>query len=158
MGEEEEGARQQESHVDVSLFETKEARFRGVYKVFASTIFAAICLIWVYRVANIPTVASGRWTWISVMVSELCFGIYWIITQSVRWRILQQTPFKHTLSQRLLSLHPLRPFTFSFPGQNIKHTHTYTAFLLSFFLTLVVSFLDFSHFLHFYSYTLKLDE
>ncbi|KAG5053464.1 hypothetical protein JHK87_005662 [Glycine soja] len=100
MGEEEEGARQQESHVDVSLFETKEARFRGVYKVFASTIFAAICLIWVYRVANIPTVASGRWTWISVMVSELCFGIYWIITQSVRWKIVYQTPFKHRLLQR----------------------------------------------------------
>jgi len=105
MGEEEEGARQQESHVDVSLFETKEARFRGVYKVFASTIFAAICLIWVYRVANIPTVASGRWTWISVMVSELCFGIYWIITQSVRWKIVYQTPFKHRLLQRLVSLH-----------------------------------------------------
>ena len=40
MGEEEGG------HVDVGLFETKEARFRGVYKVFASTIFGAICLIW----------------------------------------------------------------------------------------------------------------
>ncbi|KAG4964292.1 hypothetical protein AAZX31_14G012800 [Glycine max] len=94
MGEEEGG------HVDVGLFETKEARFRGVYKVFASTIFGAICLIWMYRVGNIPTVKSGKWAWISVMVSELCFGLYWIITQSVRWRILQQTPFKHTLSQR----------------------------------------------------------
>ena len=27
------------------LFETKEARFRGAYKVFASTVFVGICLL-----------------------------------------------------------------------------------------------------------------
>ncbi|TKY57409.1 Cellulose synthase protein E6 [Spatholobus suberectus] len=98
MGEE--GVGLEKSHV--GLFETKEARFRGVYKVFASTIFAAIGLIWVYRVANITTVTAGpgRWAWISVLVSELAFGFYWIITQSVRWRIVYQTPFKHRLSHR----------------------------------------------------------
>ncbi|RDX76910.1 Cellulose synthase-like protein E6, partial [Mucuna pruriens] len=91
---------EEESHV--GMFETKEARFGGVYKVFASTIFAAICLIWVYRVANIPSVTEGpgRWAWVCVWASEFAFGLYWIITQSVRWRIVHQTPFKHTLSRR----------------------------------------------------------
>jgi len=95
----EEGVREDESHV--SLFETKEARFQGLYKVFASTIFAAICLMWVYRVVNMSSVGRGRWCWISVTVSEFGFGFYWIITQSVRWRIVYQTPFKHRLLQRL---------------------------------------------------------
>ncbi|CAJ1971522.1 unnamed protein product [Sphenostylis stenocarpa] len=84
----------------VRLFETKEGRFRGVYKVFASTIFAAICLIWVYRVGSMGEVRRGRWAWMSAMVSEFGFGLYWIITQSVRWRIVYQTPFKHRLSHR----------------------------------------------------------
>lgn len=96
-----------ESHV--GLFETKEARLRGVYKVFASTIFVAICWTWVYRVAYMSTVTSGRWAWISVFVSEIAFGLYWIITQSVRWRIIYQTPFKHKLLHRFfsISLHSL---------------------------------------------------
>ncbi|XP_057440990.1 cellulose synthase-like protein E6 [Lotus japonicus] len=92
MGEEE----------SLPLFETKEARFQGVYKVFASTIFAGITLIWAYRLINIPQ-QQGRlwwWAWITLFMSELAFGFYWIITQSVRWRISYQNPFKHRLSQR----------------------------------------------------------
>ncbi|KAG2390739.1 Cellulose synthase-like protein [Vigna angularis] len=94
----EEGMREDES--PVSLFETKEGRFRGLYKVFATTIFGAVCLIWVYRVVNMGRIERGRWCWMSVMVSEFGFGLYWIITQSVRWRILYHTPFKHTLLNR----------------------------------------------------------
>ena len=89
------------------LFETKEARFRGAYKVFASTIFAAICLILVYRLTNIPTTAQGgRWAWIAAFVSEIAFGVYWIITQSVRWRIAFQSPFKERLLHRFFNLPP----------------------------------------------------
>ncbi|KAK7320310.1 hypothetical protein VNO77_29671 [Canavalia gladiata] len=84
----------------VPLFETKEGRLRGVYKVFSCTIFVAISLIWVFRVVNMGTVTNGRWAWIAVFISELGFGLYWIITQSVRWRILYQTPFKHRLFHR----------------------------------------------------------
>ncbi|KAK7386013.1 hypothetical protein VNO78_32056 [Psophocarpus tetragonolobus] len=83
------------------LFETKVGRCRGVDRVFASTVFGAMCLIWAYRVRNIPTVgSSGRLAWLSVMLSEFAFGLYWIITQSVRWRISFQIPFKHNLLQR----------------------------------------------------------
>ncbi|XP_019456035.1 PREDICTED: cellulose synthase-like protein E6 [Lupinus angustifolius] len=89
----------------VGLFERKEVRKRGVYKVFASTIFAAICFIWVYRFRNIPydddDDDDGRyWYWLLLFMSEFAFGLYWIITQSVRWRIVYHTPFKHTLLNR----------------------------------------------------------
>ncbi|KAK7299922.1 hypothetical protein RJT34_10751 [Clitoria ternatea] len=84
----------------ISLFETKEARFRGLYKVFASTIFVAITFIWFYRVANMPLGSGSCWVWIILFFSELGFGLYWIITQSLRWTIPYQTPFKHSLSLR----------------------------------------------------------
>ncbi|GMY30928.1 cellulose synthase-like protein e1 [Fagus crenata] len=49
----------------IPLFETKEARFRGAYKVFASTVSVGICLIWVYRLTHIPRAGEqGRWAWI----------------------------------------------------------------------------------------------
>ncbi|KAI4307852.1 hypothetical protein L6164_030987 [Bauhinia variegata] len=83
------------------LFESKEARLGLLYKVFASTIFAAICCIWVYRLPNIPGAGEqGRWAWISISMSELGFGLYWIITQSVRWRIVYHSPFMQRLLQR----------------------------------------------------------
>ncbi|XP_072078244.1 cellulose synthase-like protein E6 isoform X4 [Arachis hypogaea] len=83
------------------LFETKEARFRGAYKLFASTILVSISLILFYRVTNFPTATrTESWAWIVMLVSEILFGLYWIITQSVRWRIAFQSPSKHTLLQR----------------------------------------------------------
>ncbi|KAI4306233.1 hypothetical protein L6164_029525 [Bauhinia variegata] len=85
----------------VPLFESKEARFRLVYKLFASTIFAAICWIWVYRFTNIPRAGEqGRWPWIAISMSELGFGLYWIITSCVRWKIVFHSPFKQRLSNR----------------------------------------------------------
>ncbi|KAK7276975.1 hypothetical protein RIF29_18124 [Crotalaria pallida] len=89
------------------LFETKEARFRGVYKLFACTIFGGICLMLVHRLTNIIPADHEQeqeqnryWGCIVLSMSELAFGLYWIITQSVRWRIVYQTPFKHRLLQR----------------------------------------------------------
>uniref|UniRef100_A0A7N2R8K6 Cellulose synthase-like protein E1 n=1 Tax=Quercus lobata TaxID=97700 RepID=A0A7N2R8K6_QUELO len=56
-----------EDAVMLPLFETKEARFRGAYKVFAFTVFVGICLIWVYRLTHIPRAGEqGRWAWIVV--------------------------------------------------------------------------------------------
>uniref|UniRef100_A0A2N9FRD3 Cellulose synthase-like protein E6 n=1 Tax=Fagus sylvatica TaxID=28930 RepID=A0A2N9FRD3_FAGSY len=83
------------------LFETKEARFRGAYKVFASTVFVGICLIWVYRLTHIPSAGQhGRWAWIGMFMAELWFGLYWIITQSTRFSVIYNYPFKERLSYR----------------------------------------------------------
>lgn len=87
----------------VPLFETKEARFRGAYKVFASTVFVGICFIWVYRLTHIRPAGAedqtaGRWAWIGMFMAELCFGLYWIVTQSVRLNLVYHHPFKQALS------------------------------------------------------------
>ncbi|CAL0315927.1 unnamed protein product [Lupinus luteus] len=94
------GEKSGETEERVGLFERKEGRKRGIYKVFASTIFAGICLIWVYRLRNIPNDDARYWYWLLLFMSELGFGLYWIITQSVRWRIVYHTPFRHTLLNR----------------------------------------------------------
>ncbi|KAM4092152.1 hypothetical protein ACB094_06G016000 [Castanea mollissima] len=83
------------------LFETKEARFRGAYKVFACTVFVGICLIWVYRLTHIPRAGEqGRWAWIGMFMAELWFGLYWILTQSCRFKGVYNYPFKERLSSR----------------------------------------------------------
>ncbi|KAF8409748.1 hypothetical protein HHK36_005827 [Tetracentron sinense] len=83
------------------LFETKVAKGRVAYKLFASTIFAGICLILVYRLSHIPRAGEvGRWAWIGLFCAELWFSFYWIITQSVRWNNTCRYTFKERLSQR----------------------------------------------------------
>lgn len=83
------------------LFESRRARFIGLYKVFASTILVGVCLIWVYRVTNIPRAGeAGRWAWIGMLMAEFWFGLYWIITQSPRWNVTHRQPFKDRLSHR----------------------------------------------------------
>ncbi|KAK6947106.1 Cellulose synthase [Dillenia turbinata] len=89
-----------------ALFETKRAKGREVYKVFSSTIFVGICLIWFYRLKNIlgreeeEEEIGGRWAWIGMFGTELWFGLYWIITQSVRWSTVYRYPFKDRLFLR----------------------------------------------------------
>nr|XP_023881873.1 cellulose synthase-like protein E6 isoform X1 [Quercus suber]POF22854.1 cellulose synthase-like protein e6 [Quercus suber] len=83
------------------LFETKEARFVGAYKVLAFTVFVGICLIWVYRLTHMPRAGEqGRWAWIGMFMAELCFGLYWILTQSCRFKVVYHYPFKERLSYR----------------------------------------------------------
>ena len=84
------------------LFETKEARFVGAYKVLAFTVFVGICLTWVYRLTHMPRAGEqGRWAWIGMFMAELCFGLYWILTQSCRFKVVYHYPFKERLSYRL---------------------------------------------------------
>lgn len=83
------------------LYETKEARHKVAYKLFASTIFVGICLIWVYRLKHIPSAGEGgRWAWIGMFAAEFWFGLYWIITQSVRWNVIYRRTFKENLANR----------------------------------------------------------
>nr|XP_016451412.1 PREDICTED: cellulose synthase-like protein E6 [Nicotiana tabacum] len=95
------GSRREETNLNLSLFESKAARGRNIYKLFASTVFVGICLIWIYRLINMPRRGeSGRWAWIGMFLSELVFGFYWIITQSARLDVIYRFPFKNRLSLR----------------------------------------------------------
>lgn len=85
------------------LFETKEAKGRVVYRVFAASIFVGICLIWSYRVKFLPEDEGGRWVWLGLSAAEVWFGFYWVLTQAPRWNPIHRLTFKHNLSKRSLS-------------------------------------------------------
>ncbi|KAK1293095.1 Cellulose synthase-like protein E6 [Acorus calamus] len=85
----------------VPLFETKQGRGRMAYRLFGCSILLAICSIWWYRVAYLPSVGEeGRWAWITLSAAELWFGFYWVLTQSVRWGPVYRRTFRDRLSER----------------------------------------------------------
>ena len=112
------------------LFETKEIRFRGAYKVFVSTVFVGICLIWVYRLTHIPRAGEkGRWVWIGMFMAELWFSLYWILTQSSRFQVVYNYPFKERLLYRL-ELSPPLSYTYV---DNSRSLNKYCNFPARFF-------------------------
>ena len=91
------------------LFETKRAKGRALYRVFAGSIFVGICLIWAFRVSHVPREGEdGRLVWIGLLAAELWFGFYWFLTQAHRWNLVYRHTFKDRLSQRF----PLHPFPY----------------------------------------------
>ncbi|WVY94098.1 hypothetical protein V8G54_033186 [Vigna mungo] len=83
------------------LFETKSAKGRVFYKIFSLSLFVGICFIWVFRVSHIPRESEvGKWGWIGLSFAELCFGLYWLLRQPLRWNLLFREPFRQRLSQR----------------------------------------------------------
>lgn len=85
------------------LFETFTKKGTFLYKLFATTILVSIISIWVYRATQLPpfTVSGGwRLRWIGMFVAELMLGLYWIMTQSVRWNPTYRRTFKQRLTQR----------------------------------------------------------
>ncbi|KAJ8764995.1 hypothetical protein K2173_010465 [Erythroxylum novogranatense] len=83
------------------LFETRRAKGRVLYRLFAVTVFTGICLIWAYRLSHIPrTGEAGRWVWIGAFGADLWFGLYWILTQASRWNVVYRFTFKDRLSNR----------------------------------------------------------
>ncbi|KAL3618195.1 hypothetical protein CASFOL_038516 [Castilleja foliolosa] len=83
---------------DNPLFKTKTARGRALYKLFCSIVFVGIVLIWVYRLLHIPGAGvRGRYAWVGMFFAEVLFGLYWVLTQAARWRIVYRYPFKDRL-------------------------------------------------------------
>ncbi|CAL9050920.1 unnamed protein product [Musa banksii] len=83
------------------LFETRVRRGRTWYKLYAASVCGGVCLTWVYRATNIPEIGEkGRWAWMGMLVAELCFGFYWVLTQSFRWCPIYHRTFKERLSQK----------------------------------------------------------
>ncbi|KAJ9568011.1 hypothetical protein OSB04_003977 [Centaurea solstitialis] len=87
---------------DGGLFETEGGKGRKTYKVFATTVLVSIIWIWIYRATQLPPPAAGyrRWVWIGMFAAEVWLGLYWILTQSVRWSPTYRRTFKQRLSQR----------------------------------------------------------
>ncbi|KAJ9183063.1 hypothetical protein P3X46_006977 [Hevea brasiliensis] len=90
-----------ESEKSMPLFETKKARGRVLHRLFAGTLFMGVCFIWAYRFGNIPREGEdGRWVWIGLLGAELWFGLYWVLTQALRWNQVYRCTFKDRLYHR----------------------------------------------------------
>ncbi|KAK4727264.1 hypothetical protein R3W88_032181 [Solanum pinnatisectum] len=90
-----------EQTLHLPLFESKEAKVKTIYKLFASTIFVGILLIWLYKLINMPSKGEfGRLAWICMFLAEICCGFFWIITQSLHWDVIYTYPYKNRLSLR----------------------------------------------------------
>ncbi|GFQ03077.1 cellulose synthase-like protein e1 [Phtheirospermum japonicum] len=90
-----------EEKEDIPLFETKTAKGRALYKLFCSITLVGIVLIWVYRLLHIPGAGErGRFAWLGMFFAEVLFGLYWILTQAARWRVVYRYPFKDRLFNR----------------------------------------------------------
>ncbi|XP_076937263.1 cellulose synthase-like protein E6 [Bidens hawaiensis] len=83
-------------HCSLPLSETKPLKGRLVYQLYATSVLINICLILVYRFSHFP--ATGRWVWLIMSLSELWFGLYWILSQSVRWNPITRLTFKQRLT------------------------------------------------------------
>lgn len=84
-----------------ALFETKKAKGRILYRLFATSLLCGIILIWSYRLYNIPKPGeNGRLGWIGMFGAELWFGFYWLLTQSLRWNRTHRHTFRDRLLQR----------------------------------------------------------
>ncbi|CAK9182397.1 unnamed protein product [Ilex paraguariensis] len=83
------------------LFETKSAKGRIPYWLYAGSMIVGIGFIFVYRVSHLPAQGEdGRWAWIGLFLADLWFSFYWFVTQSARWNPIYRYTFKERLSQR----------------------------------------------------------
>ncbi|KAI8557453.1 hypothetical protein RHMOL_Rhmol04G0012200 [Rhododendron molle] len=83
------------------LFETRRAEGRILYRPFAASVFVGIVAVWAYRASHMPGPGEdGRFGWIGLSLAELWFGLYWLLTQALRWNRLHRSTFKDRLSQR----------------------------------------------------------
>ncbi|KAL2467064.1 Cellulose synthase-like protein E1 [Abeliophyllum distichum] len=82
------------------LFETRSAKGRLLYWLYAVTVFLGVLSICVYRVRHFPEQELKRWAWIGVFMAELWYALYWLITQSVRYSPVYRYTFKDRLSRR----------------------------------------------------------
>ncbi|XP_027941442.1 cellulose synthase-like protein E1 [Vigna unguiculata] len=90
-----------------SLFETRKDRARHIRRLYAVSLFVAICFVWAFRLTHIPAKGeAAHWAWLGLFLAELWSGIYWVFYQALRWNMIFRTTFPNTLSQRYESRLP----------------------------------------------------
>ncbi|KAK7276974.1 hypothetical protein RIF29_18123 [Crotalaria pallida] len=88
------------------LFETIRSRGWLINRVFETSMFVAICFIYLYRLSHVPLVIKGEvdgfvlWAWFGLFGAELWFGLSWLFSQALRWNVIFRKTFKSRLSQR----------------------------------------------------------
>ncbi|GAB4845928.1 glycosyltransferase 2 [Ancistrocladus abbreviatus] len=86
------------------LFETKPGNGRMIYRMFAASVLAAICMVCYYRATQKPWKEEDdpkiNWAWMTLFGCEIWFGIYWIATQGPRWSRVYRSTFKDRLIKR----------------------------------------------------------
>uniref|UniRef100_M4EPV9 Glycosyltransferase 2-like domain-containing protein n=2 Tax=Brassica TaxID=3705 RepID=M4EPV9_BRACM len=93
-------------HEDEPLFITGRRTGRVIaYRVFSASVFFCICWIWLYRVTAPVEVDENRtglvrFVWLVMLVTEIWFGLYWIVMQSPRWNPVWRFTFTDRLSRR----------------------------------------------------------
>ncbi|KAL4566923.1 hypothetical protein LXL04_031049 [Taraxacum kok-saghyz] len=102
--------------VNGPLFETEGGKGRKIYRAFAATVLVSVAWIWVYRATQLLPPASGSRFMIGMFAAELWFGLYWMLTQSVRWNPTHRRTFKQRLTQR--SIRTLK-FENELPGVDV---------------------------------------
>ncbi|XVE62570.1 hypothetical protein DITRI_Ditri06bG0128700 [Diplodiscus trichospermus] len=83
------------------LFETKPASGRLLFRLYAASIFIAICFILFYRVSYFPVEGKPELcAWVGMFLAELWFTLYFFITAVVKWNPVSRYTFKNRLSSR----------------------------------------------------------
>ncbi|KAK1424136.1 hypothetical protein QVD17_19453 [Tagetes erecta] len=82
---------------NLPLIETKPIKGRLAYKLYASSVFVGICLIWAYRFSHFPA-TIGRCAWLIISLSDLWFGLYWLLSQSLRFNPISRSTFNQRLT------------------------------------------------------------
>ncbi|EOA36706.1 hypothetical protein CARUB_v10012240mg [Capsella rubella] len=88
------------------LSETRRKTGRVIaYRIFSVSVSLCICLIWFYRV-TVPVETDENRTgldrsiWLVMLIAEIWFGLYWVVTQSSRWNPVWRFTFSDRLSRR----------------------------------------------------------
>ncbi|KAL9316752.1 hypothetical protein ACSQ67_017753 [Phaseolus vulgaris] len=90
-----------------SLFETRKDKARHIRRLYAVSLFVAICFVWAFRLTHIPAKGeAGQWAWLGLFVAEVWGGIYWVFYHALRWNMVYRTTFPNRLSPRYESRFP----------------------------------------------------
>lgn len=75
------------------LFETKAGKGRAAHRFYCFTVAVGIVSVWAYRLSH----GGAAWLW--MFSAEVLFGLYWILTQAARWRVVHRHPFPERLKR-----------------------------------------------------------